>query len=1085
MTGDIRLLDPGAAVSPAGILGISGPHPVTGVPISIMDSSELWDDAFGETSDPARFSWFETAMHEIGHMVGIGHTDELPPYTLMDQDLELAFLSTPEYVFPGNHDIIHGQYLHRPESNDIDLYRFELDKPGEFKAEIIAERRLDSSLLDSVLTLYEERNGQRQLLARNDDYFSEDSFLALSLDAGVYYLAVTSTGNTAFDPTVQDSGFGGTTQGLYDLRMDFRPRVDNYLIDATGTAFDGDGDGVPGGVFNFWLRSVAAADQVFVDKAAPSGGDGSLERPFRELDQALNDPLHKPRPGQILRVVGNGGADGDLATLQDNLAYELGVVGGRVLSDGPSLDVPQGVTVLIDGGTIFKLLKSTIQVGSSSVTIDHSRSALQILGTPTHQVYFTSYDDEQTGVDTNPRVTQPDPGDWGGIIFQNDVDRAEGRFDYEQAGIYLNSRRAGQHALRRRQRDRHLRAAGGRSGAHDRCSADDQLQHDPPECGCGHVGQSGQLRGDQFCGADSMGIDYQQIPFTPDYDRVGPDVRGNRLVDNTINGMFVRIDTPAGGQLETLTVTGRWDDTEVVHVLPENLVIEARPGGPTQTETGEPLQARTDAGLKIDPGVVVKLDGARIETTIGAQLLAEGLPGQAIVLTSLQDERYGAGGTFATSSPSQGVQDPPVAGDWGGLYFAPASQGSIDYAVIAYAGGLTRVEGSFAGFNAVEARQAVLRLTHSILEYNANGRGGQAEPTREGRGVNGEGAVFVRAAQPIIVENIIRNTDGFHSPAVNIDVNSLSQALLTDWGRATGSIRRIAKYQDNHGPLVRGNLLAGNSLNGMVVRGGTLTTGGVWDDTDIVHIVYDEIVIPDVHTYGGLRLESSPTESLVVKLDGDEAGFKATGRPLDIDDRVGGMLHVVGQPGRPVVLTSLADDSVGAGYDPIGRPQNDTNGTRLPARTRPAGSFQIDLNFGPVIKSRPNIVEAVEQAARIWERLIEDPITITYDVELSDIGDGNLGAAVADFSVLPFDAVRQAMVNDGRPHESVLGQLPTFAELNTTLPDDPTNPFSVLPTIELANANAKALGVNPALITQVPSQFDPDRASGRQHPPQP
>ena len=314
VTGDIRLLDPAAQVSPGGILGISGAHPVTGVPISIMDSSELWDDAFGETSDPARFSWFETAMHEIGHMVGIGHTDELPPYTLMDQDLELGFLSTPEYVFPGLHDIIHGQYLHRPESNDIDLYRFELDKPGDFKAEIIAERRLDSSLLDSVLTLYEERNGQRQIVSRNDDYFSEDSFLALNLEAGVYYLAVTSTGNTAFDPTVKDSGFGGTTQGPYDLRFDFRPRVDNYLVDAR--------DGLrrrrrrcPGGRLQLLAPRGAGAGPGVCRQGGADRWRWNPRASVPRVGPALNDPVHKPQPGQILRVVGNGGADGNLDTL--------------------------------------------------------------------------------------------------------------------------------------------------------------------------------------------------------------------------------------------------------------------------------------------------------------------------------------------------------------------------------------------------------------------------------------------------------------------------------------------------------------------------------------------------------------------------------------------------------------------------------------------------------------------------------------------------------------------------------------------------------------------------------------------------
>ncbi len=112
----------------------------------------------------------------------------------------------------------------------------------------------------------------------------------------------------------------------------------------------------------------------------------------------------------------------------------------------------------------------------------------------------------------------------------------------------------------------------------------------------------------------------------------------------------------------------------------------------------------------------------------------------------------------------------------------------------------------------------------------------------------------------------------------------------------------------------------------MVVRGATLTTQSVWDDTDIVHVCYDTIYVPDFHTYGGLRLESNPQESLVVKLSGATAGFTATGQELDITDRIGGSLQIVGQPRFPVVLTSLADDTVGAGFTPDGLPQNDTNG---------------------------------------------------------------------------------------------------------------------------------------------------------------
>ena len=117
-------------------------------------------------------------------------------------------------------------------------------------------------------------------------------------------------------------------------------------------------------------------------------------------------------------------------------------------------------------------------------------------------------------------------------------------------------------------------------------------------------------------------------------------------------------------------------------------------------------------------------------------------------------------------------------------------------------------------------------------------------------------------------------------PVINIDVNSLNHDLVTDPGRSTGGIDRRSQIVANSGPLIRENRLSGNDLNGMVVRGGTLTTEGVWDDTDIVHVVLNQtIYVPDFHTYGGLRMESSATQSLVVKLEGDNAGFTATGPP--------------------------------------------------------------------------------------------------------------------------------------------------------------------------------------------------------------
>src|SRR5207237_9873015 len=98
----------------------------------------------------------------------------------------------------------------------------------------------------------------------------------------------------------------------------------------------------------------------------------------------------------------------------------------------------------------------------------------------------------------------------------------------------------------------------------------------------------------------------------------------------------------------------------------------------------------------------------------------------------------------------------------------------------------------------------------------------------------------------------------------------------------------------------------------------SVTTDTVWDDTYIANIVQDEIVADNLHVYGGLRIESSTSDSLVVKLPGDTAGFTASGTPLDNADRIGGTVQIIGQAGHPVVLTSLADDMVSAGFDASG-----------------------------------------------------------------------------------------------------------------------------------------------------------------------
>ncbi|MFV2069110.1 MAG: vWA domain-containing protein, partial [Pirellulales bacterium] len=717
---------------------------------------------------------------------------------------------------------------------------------------------------------------------------------------------------------------------------------------------------------------------------------GPLDNPFDNIPEALD----AANSGDIVRIVGNGDADSSTETLAYEIGFRTSSDSGAVLTDGGTFEVKRGVTVMVDGGAVFKLRDTAIQIGSTAPEIDRSGAALQVLGTPESNVVFTSFSDPSIGATTDPNDQLPDPGDWGGLAFYNDLDRAAGRFDYEDQGIFLNYVN---------QAD--IRYAGGQVNVASilQVITPIDMRDARPTISFNTITRSADAAmsatPNSFAETNFQAPKFQSEPFTSDYDRVGPDIHGNRVLDNSTNGLFVRILTPAGDKLRRLTVSGRWDDADIVHVVSENLLIEGTPGGPLAGAAGgAPLEARLDARLAVDPGVVVKLDGARIETRMSAQLIAEGLDGQEVVFTSSLDDRFGAGGTFDTTN--DGDASVPRPGDWGGLLIGPVSTASIDHAILAFGGGVVPIEGSFAAFNVVEIHQAEARITHSVFENNAAGIGGQATDNRVSRGFNAPGAIFVRGAQPVIVGNIIRDTtsgsaqDGEapgnnkdRAAAININANSLNHVLVADYGRSTGTVDLADKIANNQGPLIRGNLLENNDVNGMVVRGATLTTQGVWDDTDITYVVFEEIIVPDFHTFGGLRLESASTESLVVKLAGDKAGFTALGRPLDIDDRIGGSLQIVGQPGFPVVLTSVNDCTASAGFTPDGRPQNDA-----------LNSGSCDVALGDAITADVAFADVIvvidESGTMAAEQDFSEQFIVDLDAALvaAGIGDGSQGS---------------------------------------------------------------------------------------------
>jgi len=1048
--GDMQAINPLTALTtvesnrPGGLTYAAGPllsnAAQSAVIVDIQDFNTADDNLFGT-------ELFRSFMRGIGVLLGLGNADELPQATVQNN----APITDPniEQVFPGVADIIHGQHVLRPESKDIDLYRFAVPaQGGRLQLQIAAERQADSSLLDASLRLYRNEGSATTPrwveIAANEDYFSEDPRISLEfVRGGDYIIGVSAKGNSAYDPNIEDSGIGGKSEGKYQLRIDYRPPAQSTLVDVNGfpTAIDGDGNGRPGGVFNYWFVPTRpdragppapgtpdlSAFTVWVDKSAPANGIGTLASPYNTIARGLQEADAVAKADSTgtravtVRIRGNS----------ESKAYEIGFNRfGTALADGSSFDVPKNVTVMIEAGAIIKMGRARISAGSSTVSVDRSGGSLQLLGIPDSKVIVTSINDT-VGTGLNPDRTPPAPsaGDWGGIDFRNRIDGGdETRVDKERNGLFLNSVIHSD-----------IRFGGGQvvvDGVSQVITPINLVDSRPTvinnlitrSADAAIAATPNSFKEDDFADPDSQRNGF----FVPDYDRIGPDIHGNRVINNTINGLFVRTRTGVADTLETISVTARFDDIDITHVIGENLVIAGQAGGgiadlaappttivelaalaggslaagiynyrlvyvdaggneslaslPTNSvtvgvnssiqlnslppissnlpyvarrlyrsdatgsgtyrlvselnaiatsytdngsSTGSPLvplntkvRSRLDGGLVIDAGTILKNRGSRIEVQDGGTLIAEGTDGLPIIMTSLNDNRYGFGGTFDTAN-TRGTRSPAV-GDWGGIFVGHGSSASLDFNRISFGGGTTRIEGGFASFNAIEVHQGDFRMTNSRVENNDSGAESQTTGNRVGRGSNSPAAIFVRGSEPILINNRI-NDNG--AAAISIDVNSLGPNLVNDSGRQSGLVGKGLDYIENQGPLIDGNRLSRNSINGMVVRGQTLTTQSVWDDTDIVHVVQNDIVSNNFHTYGGLRLNSSPMGSLVVKFGGSTslAGLTATGTPLDYSSRIGGSIQIVGQPNFPVILTSLADDTVGAGFGVDGRSAFDTD----------------------------------------------------------------------------------------------------------------------------------------------------------------
>ena len=199
-TGDLRAFDTTLPTTPAGLAGQT-----TAGNVAIMDSTENWG-----LSEYGGF-WFRTAMQQIGELLGLHHSFDLP--SIMGGGLN------GEAIFPGDYDLVEARQLFPNAGSDIDLYTFTLSGDGSFTAETIVNRPGDpvTSKLDTVLTLYREDQvtKERSIISRNDDSFGSDSRIELDLVAK----KSAGTGRVLSDVTntniIQLEDVTGLFEGMY------------------------------------------------------------------------------------------------------------------------------------------------------------------------------------------------------------------------------------------------------------------------------------------------------------------------------------------------------------------------------------------------------------------------------------------------------------------------------------------------------------------------------------------------------------------------------------------------------------------------------------------------------------------------------------------------------------------------------------------------------------------------------------------------------------------------------------------------------------------------------------------------------
>ena len=143
--------------------------------------------------------------------------------------------------------------------------------------------------------------------------------------------------------------------------------------------------------------------------------------------------------------------------------------------------------------------------------------------------------------------------------------------------------------------------------------------------------------------------------------------------------------------------------------------------------------------------------------------------------------------------------------------------------------------------------------------------------------------------------------------------------------------------------------------------------------------------------------------------------------------------------------------------------------------------MNIQFNFASNV---PNAARAALQtAAANWAATIHTPITLSIDVNFGNVSGGDIFASTTPvYASIDYDNVRAHMIAGEQQNDTYLSQLPTFAQLQASLPD---TTYTLSSTMKVTRAEGLATGVQllpTSYYTVRGQQHDPDRRHDQLQP---